>query len=113
VVATDSLPAGATLVSVSPDQGTCSGTTTITCDVGNVLSGAVVSIDLRLTMPSELGDATNSVSVTTDSDDPTGANDSAAAIVEVVIAVPALQPGLLALLALALGAAGLLLLRRF
>jgi uncharacterized repeat protein (TIGR01451 family) len=113
VVATDSLPAGATLVSVSPDQGTCSGTTTITCNVGNMLSGAVVSIDLRLTMPSELGDATNSVSVTTDSDDPTGANDSAAAIVEVVIAVPALQPGLLALLALALGAAGLLLLRRF
>ena len=37
VVATNVLPAGVTLISATPSQGTCSGTTTVTCNLGAIL----------------------------------------------------------------------------
>ena len=40
VSVSDPLPAGLTLVSASSTQGTCSGTTTVSCDIGTVNAGS-------------------------------------------------------------------------
>jgi uncharacterized repeat protein (TIGR01451 family) len=47
VVMTDPLPANFQLASVTTSQGTCSGTATITCTIGTMLSGATVTITIR------------------------------------------------------------------
>ena len=51
VVLTDSLPAGATLISVTTSGGACSFTTTVSCDLGTLApgAGATVTITVQLT----------------------------------------------------------------
>ena len=46
VTLTDQLPAGTTLVSATPSQGTCSGTTTVTCDLGTLANGASATVSV-------------------------------------------------------------------
>lgn len=51
VVLTDSLPAGATLISVTTSGGACSFATTVSCDLGTLApgTGATVTITVQLT----------------------------------------------------------------
>ena len=51
VVLTDSLPAGATLISVTTSGGACSFATTVSCDLGTLApgAGATVTITVQLT----------------------------------------------------------------
>ena len=109
VVVTDPLPDGVALTSASSTQGTCSGTTTVTCTIGTLTDGATATITLDVILPQNAGDVTNTASVTASEDDPDGGNDSASAAIAVAspAAIPAVSPLGLALLAIALAAAAL------
>jgi uncharacterized repeat protein (TIGR01451 family) len=101
VVVTDDLPAGATLQSAPG----CTGTTTLTCNVGTLAAGASATFTVTATMPATSGVATNTVSVTSSSTDGDSANDRATAAVTVSVVpapIPTLSPLAMALLALAL-----------
>ena len=51
---TDTLPTGLTLVLATPSQGTgCSGTSTITCSLGNLANGASASVNIVVTPTAE------------------------------------------------------------
>jgi uncharacterized repeat protein (TIGR01451 family) len=52
VVVTESLPAGARLVSAIASTGTCSGTTTLSCDVGALATGADATVTVTVALPS-------------------------------------------------------------
>ncbi|HJT82121.1 MAG TPA: hypothetical protein VJ719_13070 [Chthoniobacterales bacterium] len=77
VTVTDTLPAGATLVSATPSQGTCSGTTTVVCDLGIFPSGASTTIDIQVTAPNTTGTLTNTATVFALTDDPSLSNNTA------------------------------------
>lgn len=46
VVLTDTLPANMVFVSATPSQGSCSGTTTITCNLGTINNGANATVTI-------------------------------------------------------------------
>jgi len=78
VVVTDPLPPTATLVggSVTTTQGSCSGTTTITCNLGTVAKNATVTITFTVTVGS-LGGLNNTATVTLNEFDPNTGNNTA------------------------------------
>lgn len=75
---TDKLPANVNFVSAVPAQGTCSGTATVTCSIGNLAVGAVSSVAITV-KTRQRGTLSNTASVTATSVDPNGANNSATA----------------------------------
>jgi uncharacterized repeat protein (TIGR01451 family) len=79
---TDPLPSGVTFVSATPSSGTCSGTTTVTCNVGAVFAGdsATVTLTVKAAAP---GTATNTASVSSSEPDSNPANNSASASVTI------------------------------
>jgi uncharacterized repeat protein (TIGR01451 family) len=68
VVVTDTLPAGVQFVSATPSQGTCSGTTNVTCSLGNLASGANATITLQAVVTATSGTISNTASVSTTGD---------------------------------------------
>ncbi|HEX2090142.1 MAG TPA: CARDB domain-containing protein [Actinomycetota bacterium] len=89
---TDQLPAGVSLVSASASQGTCSGSSTVTCNLGRLAGNgsATMKIEVR---PSQAGSLTNTVSVSSDRADSNADNDSASTTTEVKPApAPDLKP---------------------
>jgi uncharacterized repeat protein (TIGR01451 family) len=83
VVVNDILPAGATFVSAIPSQGTCSGTTTITCSIGTIGNGGNATIALTIT-PNAPGPLSNTATVSdAPQPDPNPANDSSTSSVTV------------------------------
>ncbi len=76
VVVTDTLPSLFELQSTTLSQGFCSGTTTITCPIGTMTNGQVVTIVMRTKVISA-GKATNSVSATLNEYDPDTTNSTA------------------------------------
>ncbi len=46
VTLTDTLPANVVFVSATPSQGTCSGTTTVTCNLGTINNGANATVTI-------------------------------------------------------------------
>jgi uncharacterized repeat protein (TIGR01451 family) len=103
VIVTDVIPPGTTFTSATPSQGSCSGTSTVTCSLGTVGSGGSATIVLVLTLPSTTGSVSNTASVTTSNTDTNPANNSATATVNVISAadIPTLSPLALLLLAFA------------
>lgn len=78
VTVTDSLPGGAggvNLVSVSSTLGSCIGTTTISCSLGDMVSGSVATITLVVN-PKAIGTVSNTATVTSVTNDPTSGNNS-------------------------------------
>jgi hypothetical protein len=94
VTVTDVLPAGTTFVSAVPSQGSCSGTTTVTCALGALANAGTATIALTVKTPSVPGPLTNSASVTALEVDPTPANTTASAVTAVAAAAPADVPTL-------------------
>ena len=90
VKVTDQLPHGVTLLSANASQGSCSGTTTVTCTLGNLASGAHASatITVRLT---NSGIITNTVSVRATQGDPSLVNNSAQLTTEVLPQLSSIQ----------------------
>jgi uncharacterized repeat protein (TIGR01451 family) len=76
VVMTDTLPSGVTFVSSTSDQGSCSGTGTVTCNLGNVSSGAGATVTIVIT-PTAAGSLSNPADVTSGVSDPDSSNNSA------------------------------------
>lgn len=76
VTVTDTLPSGLTARSSSASQGSCSGTTTVTCAIGDLASGASATATI-VVRPSEPGTITNTATVTGNQPDPNSANNSA------------------------------------
>jgi uncharacterized repeat protein (TIGR01451 family) len=113
VTVTDMLPAGSAFVSATPSQGSCSGTTTVTCTLGTIASGGTATISLALMLPPTPGLVSNTASVTSSNPDANPANDSGNATITTVppSAIPALSTIALILLAAAVTLAGWIRLR--
>lgn len=75
VTLTNTLPAGATLVSATASQGTCSGSGPVTCALGAVASGSNATVVLVVT-PTQAGTASLTGSVAAREFDPNTANNS-------------------------------------
>lgn len=75
VTLTDTLPAGATLVSANSTTGTCTGTTTINCNLGTLNGGTIVTVTIVVTPP--LGTITNTATATLNEADAVTANNTA------------------------------------
>jgi large repetitive protein len=112
VVVTDVLPPGTTLVSATTTQGSCSGTTTVTCNAGVLLSGGNVTITLVVQLPFVVGSVSNTATVTSDNADSNPANNSATSALAVTGEIPSLSPLALALLAMALAGVSLFVMKR-
>ncbi|MFN8525950.1 MAG: hypothetical protein U0821_22850 [Chloroflexota bacterium] len=83
VVVSDTLPAGLTLVSTQPSQGSpCTGTTSITCALGTIASGGNATVTI-VASGAAAGDQANSATVVGDEPDPNPANNAAGALVSV------------------------------
>jgi uncharacterized repeat protein (TIGR01451 family) len=82
VTITDPLPAGNTFVSATSTQGTCTGGSVPSCDIGTMAAGATVTITL-VTTPSTTGAQTNTVTVTGNHGETNTANNTASATVQV------------------------------
>jgi uncharacterized repeat protein (TIGR01451 family) len=83
VTITDSLPPGVTLVSATPSVGSCSGTTTITCDLGIFPGGASATVDI-VVKPSTSGTLTNTATVSAATSDPHSGDNTATTTTTVV-----------------------------
>jgi uncharacterized repeat protein (TIGR01451 family) len=102
VIVTDVIPPGTTFVSATPSQGSCSGTSTVTCNLGTLNSGASATILLTLTLPSTAGPVSNTASVTSSNPDTNATNDSSTSTITVILAaaIPDVSPLALLLLVL-------------
>ncbi len=95
VSVTDTLPAGASLVSASGTGWSCSGTTTVTCTRPSLASGAAPAITVAITAPTSAGSAVNTAAVSSSTNDPASANNSSSAstTVNAIPAAPAAGNG--------------------
>ncbi len=86
VVVTDKLPQGVTLVKATPSQGTCTTTgKTVTCDLGQLDAPTgtapdtvndFATVTLKVRAPQKAGAIENTADVTSDTTDPTPANNT-------------------------------------
>ena len=76
VVVTDVIPAGLTFVSATPSQGSCSGTTTITCNLGTLNAAASATITISTTVTATSGTVSNTAVVTSTTADPDPTDNS-------------------------------------
>lgn len=83
VVVEDTLPAGVTFVG-APGCTEVGGV--VTCDVGDLASGASVSFDITVTVPAEAGEITNTAIVSGNEADPMMENNTASVTVMVEVA---------------------------
>lgn len=104
---TDTLPAGVTFVSATPSQGSCSGTTTVTCTLGTLANGASATIALIVNVTALEGAViVNTATVDSDESDPTALDASGAATVTVtanIAGIPTASGWALLALAMMLG----------
>lgn len=114
VVVTDSLPPEVTFLSATPSQGSCIGTTSITCSLGTLDTNATSTIAISVSLTGT-GPVTNTASVTTSTIDQDGADDNGSVTFTIapadLAAIPALDPILLFLLAASLAVAAMLAVR--
>jgi virginiamycin B lyase len=102
VTVANTLPSGLTLVSAIPSQGSCGGTTTVTCSLGTLAPAATVTIAIMARATGNPGTLNNTVTVSASETDPHPANNTSTIPVTIVYdaAIPAVTPlGLFALLA--------------
>lgn len=86
VTVTDSLPAGVTLKSATASAGPCSGSTTVTCNLGIFPSGASATVDIVVHVaPQTLGTITNTATVSATTSDPSPANNTATETTTVIV----------------------------
>jgi uncharacterized repeat protein (TIGR01451 family) len=109
VTMVDVLPAGLQFVSAVPSQGSCSGTTTVTCSLGTILGGANATVTLQAQVTSNSGSITNSATVSgTETDSNPGNNGGSAPAVPVGEPIPTLSTWALIAMAIVLGGVALL-----
>jgi len=106
VVVTDELPAGLTFVSATPSQGSCAGTTTVTCTLGTLNSGAGATITLTVQAPGSPTTLLNTATVIASQSDPDTTNNSSTVSVAVALPIPTLSETMLMLVAGLIAAIG-------
>jgi len=79
---TDTLP-NVILASATSTQGTCTGTSTVTCAIGTLNVGSIATITIVVTAPA-VGSASNTARVTADQVDPDPSNNTATITTSVV-----------------------------
>ena len=75
VVLTSVLPAGVIFQSVTTGQGTCTGTSTITCNLGAIANNASTNVIIKVTVPTTAGVITNNFSSTRNEPDNNASNN--------------------------------------
>lgn len=75
VVLSDSLPKGATLLSVATSQGTCAATTVVACSLGILRSGAIANLTIQVKATSRT--VINTATVSSQASDGNPGNNSA------------------------------------
>jgi len=110
----DVLPGGVTFVSATPSQGTCSGTTTVSCPLGTVNPAGSATITLVVRNNASTGTSvSNTASVTSAAGDTAASNNTSTASVTVSApTVPTLSTVGMGLLLLLLTGLGVVLQRR-
>ena len=78
VVLSDNLPASVTFYSASANQGTCNGTTTVTCNLGDIANSGTATVSI-VVLPTTAGTIVNSASVSSATTDYNTANNNASA----------------------------------
>ncbi len=78
VTLTEALPAGTSLYSINASQGSCSGTSTLTCALGALEDGASATVQVTA-IANTTGSLTDTASVTSTETDPNPANNSTSA----------------------------------
>jgi uncharacterized repeat protein (TIGR01451 family) len=92
VIVADNLPTGVTYVSATPSQGTCIGTSTVTCALGSIRNGESATVTLVVTPIVAVSGLTNTASITSSSSsDPYPANNSTTASTTVNNPVPVIS----------------------
>jgi uncharacterized repeat protein (TIGR01451 family) len=115
VTVNDVLPAGTTFVSATPSQGSCSGTSTVSCSLGTIASGGTATVVIVVTSPGSAGSLTNTATVDSTTPDPVTSNNSsttASTATQGAAGVPSLSTWGLAGLALLLAGFGMRFIRR-
>ena len=114
VTVNDVLPAGTTYMSATPSQGSCSGTSTISCPLGTMASGGSATVVIVVSSPSSSGPLSNTATVVSTTPDPaTGNNSSTSTLTPAAtLGVPTLTTWGLAGLALLLAGFGVQFIRR-
>jgi uncharacterized repeat protein (TIGR01451 family) len=87
VTMTDKLPSRTSFVSVSTSQGSCTGTTTVTCDLSALNVGGTAIVEI-IVEPTRQGRLSNTATVEADQNDPNTSNNSATEITRVRITRP-------------------------
>jgi uncharacterized repeat protein (TIGR01451 family) len=85
----DPLPGNVSFASASATQGSCSGSPTLSCNLGTLASGGSATVTVTVTA-SAVGTATNTATIASDAVDLTPANNSASASTAVASGVPPL-----------------------
>ena len=89
---TDNLPSGITFKSATPTQGSCSGTTTVTCGLGAMSRGALAVINIIVT-PQSAGQLTNNATVSATEPDPNATDNLA--MIQTTVNAPSSGPSML------------------
>jgi len=76
VTVTDTLPGSLSLISATPSQGSCGGTSTITCNLGGILNLGSATITI-VAATTTTGQATNTASVAANESDFNSSNNTA------------------------------------
>jgi uncharacterized repeat protein (TIGR01451 family) len=79
---TDTLPGGLTFVTAFASQGTCSGTQTVTCNLGTIARGATATVTIQ-TRPGQVDRITNTAVSASTTQDPNPLNNRASATTDV------------------------------
>src|SRR2546426_895241 len=82
VTVSDPLPPNTTFVSATPSQGSCTGTSTVVCNLGTLANAARATITI-VVRPTSAGTITNTASVTANEVDPNSANNTATQVTTV------------------------------
>jgi uncharacterized repeat protein (TIGR01451 family) len=75
VTLTDTLPLDVIFASATTSQGSCSGTSTVICNLGNLTNGATATVTIVVT-PTVAGDITNTADVISNETDPNMDNNT-------------------------------------
>ena len=110
VTVTDVLPPGFSLISATSTQGTCSGTTTVTCSIGTMALNATATVTIRGTA-TQPGSYANTATVTAAEPDPLPTNNISTIEVSTAVGIATLDVYALAALAALLAMVGVLMRR--
>jgi aldose sugar dehydrogenase len=92
VIVNDPLPVGPALNSAIPSQGSCGGSTTVTCNLNSIASGATAFVNITITPPAP-GQLTNTANVTAAETDPDTSDNSMT--IQTTVNAPASGPAML------------------